>query len=148
LALKCLLNGAHVCQVLRSAGRNLCGDKIVPRNKERLKASRRVNHPFNPAFPCGVKIDARKVGENIEASRIAAKTKEAAAVCEFLRANAFERCAKFGKRIIHRLRINEVCFYEKVDVLRKAGLRMKITAYPPTIRYLTPWAWKADKRSL
>ena len=33
-----------------------------------------------------------------ETSRIASKTKEGGAIGEFLRANAFERCAKRGKR--------------------------------------------------
>src|ERR1035441_10235689 len=65
------------------------------------------------------------VQENIEASRIASKTKEAAPIGEFLRADAFERCAKRGKRRIGRLCVRHVCFYENVDVLRKAGLRVK-----------------------
>jgi hypothetical protein len=110
---------------LRSARSKFGGDQIVLRNKERRKARLRVKHAFNPAFPCGVKINARQVGENIEASRIASKTKEAAAIGEFFRANAFERCAKRGKRGIGCLCVRRVCFYEKVDVLRKAGLRVK-----------------------
>jgi hypothetical protein len=65
------------------------------------------------------------VQENIEASRIASKTKEAAPIGKFLRADAFERCAKRGKRRIGRLCVRHVCFYENVDVLRKAGLRVK-----------------------
>ena len=32
--------------------------------------------------------------------------------------------------------------------LVKRGCAWKLTAYPPTMRYLTPWVWKADKRSL
>ncbi|MGP8246660.1 MAG: hypothetical protein ACLQVN_19335 [Bryobacteraceae bacterium] len=89
------------------------------------KAGRRIEHPFNPAFPCGVKINAWKVGENIEASRITAKTKEAAPVCELLWANAFERRAKLGKRSISRSRVSEVRFYEEVYVRCKARLRVK-----------------------
>lgn len=38
--------------------------------------------------------------------------------------------------------------YEEVKVLRKARLRVKDNCDPPTMRYLTPWTWKADKRSL
>ena len=121
LAFHGLLNGAHVCKVLRPARSKFGGDQIVPRNKERRKSRLRVKHSFNPAFPCGVKINARQVGENIEATRIASKTKEAAAIGEFLRADAFERCAKRGKRRIGCLCIRLVCFYENVDVPRKAG---------------------------
>jgi hypothetical protein len=130
LAFHGLLNGAHVCKVLRSARSKFGGDQIVLRNKERGKARLRVKHSFNPALPCGVKINARQVGENIEASRIAPKTKEAAAIGEFLRANAFERCAKRGKRRIGCLCVCRVCFYENVDVLRKARLRVKDDSVP------------------
>jgi hypothetical protein len=80
--------------------RQLRGDQIVLRNKERRQAGRRINHAFNPSFPCGVKINAWKIGENIEAPWFAAKTKEAAAICEFFRANAFGRCAEPGKRCV------------------------------------------------
>jgi hypothetical protein len=125
LAFRGFLNGAHVCKVLRTARSKLRGDKIVLRNKERLEAALRVNRAFDPPLPCCVKINARKVGENIEASWIAPKTKEAVAVCKFLRTNALERYAEFGQRRIRRLRVHRVCFYEKIDVVRKAGLRVK-----------------------
>jgi hypothetical protein len=93
------------------------GDKIVLRNKERLEAGFRVNHGFNPSFPCRVKIDARDVGKNIKAARITSKTKETAARCEVFRANALERCAELSERGIRRLRVSGVCLYEKVDVM-------------------------------
>ncbi len=89
------------------------------------KPGRCVKYPFNPAFPCRLEIDTRKVGENIEASRIASETKEAAAVREFLRANAFKRGAELGKRRVGCLRVRRVCFYEKIDVPGKTWLRMK-----------------------
>ena len=76
------------------------------------------------------------------------KTKEAAAVGEVLRAHTLERCAELGKRGIGRLRIRRIGLYEEVHIIRKAGLRMKDNREPPTTRYLTPWAWKANKRSL
>ena len=82
-------------------------------------------HTFNTAFPCGVEINARKVRENVEASRVAAKTKEAAAIYEFLRANALERCAEIGERRVDCLCVRQVCLYEKVNVLREARLRVK-----------------------
>ena len=41
-----------------------------------------------------------QVGKNIEASRIASKTKEAATIGEFLRAKAFERCGATALRAI------------------------------------------------
>jgi len=142
------LNGARVGKVLRSPRSKLSGDKIVRRNKAGREAAFRVNHAFNAPFPCRVKIDARKIGKNIEAARVAPKTKKAAAVGKFLRSNALERCTELGKRIVCRLRISGVSFYEKVDVLRKARLRMKDHSVTANNQVLTPWAWKADKRSL
>ena len=105
MALKRRLNGAHVGKVLRSAGSKLSGDQIVPGNKECLEAALRVNHAFYPAFPGGFKIHAWKIGENVEASRIAPETKEAARFGKLLRADVLERCAELGQRIIRRLRI-------------------------------------------
>ena len=57
--------------------------------------------------------------------RIASKTKETAALREVFRADASERCAEIGEGGIRRLRVREVGFDEKVDVLRKAGLSVK-----------------------
>ena len=54
------------------------------------------------------------------------ETEEAATVREILRANTLQRCAKLGKRGIHRFRVGAVCFYENVDVFRKAWLRMEV----------------------
>jgi hypothetical protein len=71
------------------------------------------------------------VGKNIEAARITSKTKESAAVHEVFRANALERCAEIGERGIRRLRVSGVCFYEKVDVVRKAGLGMEDNGVAP-----------------
>lgn len=124
-AFRSFLNSANIRKVLRPARSKLGCDKIVLRNKEGLKPGRCVNYPFNPAFPCRLKIDARKVGENIEASRIASKTKEAAAVCEFLRPNALQRDAILGKRCAACLRVRRVCFYEKIDFPGKTWLRVK-----------------------
>src|ERR1035438_475786 len=119
------LNGGRVRKVLRSARSQLGGDQIVLRDKERREASLRVQHSFNAAFPCGVKIDARQAGDNVEASRIASKAKEAAGIGEFLRANAFQRCAERGKRGVGCPGVRRVRSNEKVDVLGKAGLRVK-----------------------
>lgn len=105
LAFRGFLHRAHVRQVLGSARSKLGGDQIVLRNKERLEAALRVNHAFDPPLPCGVKINARKIGKNIHASWIASKTKEAGAVCELLRPNAFQRYAEFGKRRVSCLRV-------------------------------------------
>jgi len=88
-------------------------------------AARGVQYAFNPAFPGSLKINARQVGENIEASRIASKTKEAAAVCKFLRTDAFKRGAELDKGRLGCLRVYQVCFYEKIDVLGKTRLRVK-----------------------
>jgi hypothetical protein len=61
---------------------------------------------FNAPFPCGVKINAGNGRKNIEVIfRVAPKAKEAVAVREIFRADAFERCAKLGKRGIGRLRV-------------------------------------------
>ncbi len=90
-----------------------------------------INRGFNPSFPCGVKIDAGDVGKNIDAVRIMSKTEETAAVCEILRANALAPCAELGKRGIRRLRVSGVRFYEKVDVVRKAGLGVKDNGVGP-----------------
>jgi hypothetical protein len=135
-------------KVAGSTGCELRCNQVVSGNEERLEAGFWVNHTFNPTFPCGVKVDAGDVGKNIETVRITPKAKETAAVCEVFRANALERRAELGERGIGRLRVNRVCFYEKVYVLRKAGLCVKDNGVSPTMRYLTPWAWKADKRSL
>src|ERR1039457_1165295 len=70
------LNGGRVRKVLRSARSQLGDDQIVLRDKERREAGLRVKHSFNPAFPCGVEIDARQDGENVEAPRTASKAKE------------------------------------------------------------------------
>ena len=72
------------------------GDKIVFRNKKRLKAAFRVNHAFHPSLPCRVKIDARNIGKNINTARVVSEAKEAAAVGKILRANVCEGCAKVG----------------------------------------------------
>jgi hypothetical protein len=55
---------------------------------------------------------------------------------------------ELGKRRVGCPCVRQVCFYEKVDVSREAGLRVKDDGVTANIRYLTPWAWKADKRSL
>jgi hypothetical protein len=112
---------------------------------QNLEAGFHIEHSFNPAFPCCIEIHARKVGQNIEAVWIASKTKEAAAIGEVLRANAFERCAKPGKRRIGCLSVRRVCFYENVDVLREAWLGVKDYGVSVNDRDLSPWAWKADK---
>ena len=119
------MNGADVRKVLRSAGSKLSGDEIVLRNKERLKAGRRINHPFNPTLPCTVKINAGEIGENIETSRVASKTKEAVSIFEFLWTNALNRHSKLCKSGICRLSISGVRFYEEIEVLCKSGLRVK-----------------------
>jgi hypothetical protein len=148
LACGSLIDSISVRQVPGSARGNLRGNEIVPRNKERFQAGGRVNKSFHPAFPRHVKIDARKVGKNVEASRVASETKEGASVREFLRTNAFQRRAEFRKRRVSCPSIRLVCFYEKIQVLRKAGLSLKDDGVTADIRYLTPWAWKTDKRSL
>jgi hypothetical protein len=63
-----------------------------------------INHGFNAPFPCGVKINAGDGRKDIEAFRLAPKAKEAVAVREIFRGDAFERCAKLGKRGMRRLR--------------------------------------------
>ena len=110
---------------MRPARSKLGGDQIVLGNKKGFQAARGVQCAFNPAFPCDLKINTRKVGENIEASRIASKTKEAAAVCKFLRTDAFKRGAELDKGRLGCLRVYQVCFYEKIDVLGKTRLRVK-----------------------
>jgi hypothetical protein len=70
--------------------------------------------PVPRASAASSQSHAGKIGENLDASRIASKPKEAAAVRELLRPNAFERGAKLGQRIVCRLPIREVGFYEKV----------------------------------
>src|SRR5580658_3787882 len=124
-ALRGFLNGADIREVLQPSRSQLGGDQIVLRNKKSLKPSRRVKYSFHPTSPCGLENDARKVGDNVEASRIASEAKEAAAVREFLRADAFKRGAELGKRRVGCLRVRRVCLYEKVHVLGKAWLRVK-----------------------
>ena len=120
-----LADCVNIGEVLRAPGGQLCGDEVGTGNEKRLEAGIRVDHIFNPAFPCDLKINTRKVGENIEASRIASKTKEAAAVCKFLRTDAFKRGAELDKGRLGCLRVYQVCFYEKIDVLGKTRLRVK-----------------------
>ena len=48
--------------------------------------ARRVNRAFNAPPPCGVKIDAGDVGNNINAARVVSEAKKAAAVGKILRA--------------------------------------------------------------
>jgi hypothetical protein len=62
--------------------------------------------------------------EEYQAFRLAAKAKEASGVGEIFRGDSFERCAKLGKRGKSCLRVLRVCLDEKVDVLRKARLRV------------------------
>ncbi|SPE37432.1 hypothetical protein SBA3_2640010 [Candidatus Sulfopaludibacter sp. SbA3] len=78
-----------------------------------------------PAFPCGVKIHSRKIGQDINASRIASEAKEAAALGKLLRTDVLQRRTKLGKRRIHRSRVGRIRFYEHLDVIREAGLRVE-----------------------
>ena len=130
LALCRLADILNIRKVADSPGGEFPGDKIVLRNKERLEAGFRVNHALNPPFPCGVKIDAGDIGKN-QAARVMSETKEAATLCQVFRANVLERCAKLGERVICRLRARGVGLYEKVKVLRKAGLRVKDNSISP-----------------
>ena len=70
-------------------------------------------------------IDARNIGQNIDAVRIPPKTKETAAVGEVLRADTLERYAEPCQSRIGRFRVCGIGFYEYVHVLRKPGLRVK-----------------------
>ena len=56
--------------------------------------------------------------------------------------------AELAKGGIRRARIGRVGSYEKIEVLGKARLRMQANGVASETRYLTPWAWKADKSSL
>ncbi len=94
LALCRLADILNIRQVSDSPGSEFPGNKIVLRNKERLEACLHVDHAFNPSFPWGVKIDAWDIRKNIEAARVTAETKEAAAICQVFRANTLERCAR------------------------------------------------------
>lgn len=125
MALRRFANGVNVGEVLRSRGCQLGHYEIVARNEKCLQPGFWINRRLNTPVPCRVEIDAGNVGKNIEAVRITSKTKETAALREVFRANALERRAELGEGGIRRLRIREVCFDEKVDVLRKAGLSVK-----------------------
>jgi len=58
------------------------------------------------ARPTGKRFEGRlvgaNIGKNIEAARVAPKTKKAAAVGKLLRPDALERCTELGKRIVRR----------------------------------------------
>ena len=121
MAVGCLAYRVNVGKILRTPGGQFCGHKICTGNEVRLEVRLGVNYALNPALPSGVKIDGRDLGKNIEAAWITSKTIETAAFREVFRANALEGCAEFGERGIRRSRVSGVCFYENVEVLRKAG---------------------------
>lgn len=77
-----------------------CVDEEVPEEawEGSLQACGSINDGFNAPLPCRVKIDAGNGRKDIEAFRLAPKTKEAVPVGEIFRGDAFERCAKFGER--------------------------------------------------
>jgi hypothetical protein len=72
-----------------------------------------------------VEIDARKVGEDVEALWVASKTKEGVAIGEVLRTNALQWGAELSESTVGRLSVGRIGFDEKVDVLRKTGLCVK-----------------------
>jgi hypothetical protein len=88
-------------------------------------------------LPRNLEINAGNIGQNVDCPGIAPETKEAIPVREVLCADTLKCRAKFSERRKRSLSIGRVGFDEKVEVLRKAGLRV-MTAKPPTIRYLTP----------
>jgi hypothetical protein len=57
--------------------------------------------------------------------RLASKSKEAAAVCEVFGADVLQRRTELGTGGIHRLRIGRINFYEKIEIVGKAWLRVK-----------------------
>jgi hypothetical protein len=65
------------------------------------------------------------LGKNIEAMRVNPKAREAAAVREVFRAHPLEGSPEARKRSKRRRRVLGVRLDEKVQVLRKTGLRMK-----------------------
>jgi hypothetical protein len=125
LALCSFANGIHIGQILRTARRKLGCHEVFGGDERRRKATFRIDHAFHTPLPCGLKIDAGDVGKNIEATWIASETKEIAALCEILREDTLKCCSEFGEGRIGRLRIGRVRLCEKVEVPRKAGLRVK-----------------------
>ena len=124
LAFCCFSYFVNVRKVTRSSRRQFRGYEVVSGNHISFQAGGCVHHHLNSPGPCGVKIYTRNVRQDVEALRVAPETEKGVVVCKIVGANALEWCAELGKRSIGCIRVFRVCFYEKINVLCIAGLRM------------------------
>ena len=121
-------NGRRVGNILRPTGCQLRRDEVRCRNEKRRKATGWIDNPLNPPLPCGFKIYAGDIRQNIDAARVVPETKKTASVRKILWANAFEGYVEAGQRSIGRLSVSRVSLYEEMMSLVARGCAWKMTA--------------------
>src|SRR5947209_3458116 len=120
----------NIGKIARSARGEFCCNQVILGDEERLEAGLRVNDAFDPSFPCSIEIDSGNIGKKIDRLWFPAKAEKAGAVSKFVDADVLEGCSKLRQRGISGSGVGEVRFYKHVNVLGRAGLRVKRYGVP------------------
>src|SRR5277367_5145047 len=128
---RCITDSSHIRDVLWPPRCELRGDEIVGGNEVCFELAGGVYDLLNTPLPRSIEIDALNIGKNIDAARVTSESKETVAVGEVFREDVLERCAEIRESGVHCSCIRGIALYEKVDVFRKAGLRVKDNRVAP-----------------